>query len=50
MSTADVVRLATEVGTDTRGVYAATEPDVIPQAASPSWFGVHTLAAGRRRS
>jgi hypothetical protein len=40
MSTTDVVRLATEAGADTIGVHAATEPDVIPKAASPSWVVV----------
>lgn len=40
MSTADVVRLATEAGADTRGVIAATEPDVVPKAPSPSWVVV----------
>jgi hypothetical protein len=34
MSTADVVRLATETEADTRGVIAATEPDVVPKAPS----------------
>lgn len=37
MSTADVIRLASESGADTSTVFAATEPDVVPSAPSPSW-------------